>query len=74
MIASDALKEIFEPFFTGKAEGMEWDLSIARPIIEAQQGLISAKNRDQGGASATPNDMLSQSDSLRLIDSRGDLL
>jgi C4-dicarboxylate-specific signal transduction histidine kinase len=45
------LKEIFEPFFTSKAEGMGMGLSIARTIIEAHHGLIWAKNRDHGGAS-----------------------
>jgi signal transduction histidine kinase len=50
-IPEDKLKEIFDPFFTSKAEGMGMGLSIARTIIEAHQGLISAKNRDHGGAS-----------------------
>jgi len=50
-IPGDKLKEVFEPFFTSKAEGMGMGLSIARTIIEAHQGLISAKNRDHGGAS-----------------------
>jgi C4-dicarboxylate-specific signal transduction histidine kinase len=50
-IPEDKLKEIFEPFFTSKAEGMGMGLSIARTIIEAHQGLISARNRDHGGAS-----------------------
>ena len=50
-IPEDKLKEIFEPFFTSKAEGMGMGLSIARTIIEAHNGLISAKNRDHGGAS-----------------------
>jgi signal transduction histidine kinase len=45
------LKEIFEPFFTSKAEGMGMGLSIARTIIEAHEGQISARNRDHGGAS-----------------------
>jgi signal transduction histidine kinase len=45
------LKEVFEPFYTSKAEGMGMGLSIARTIIEAHHGLISAKNRDHGGAS-----------------------
>jgi signal transduction histidine kinase len=52
-IPEDKLKEIFEPFFTSKAEGMGMGLSIARTIIEAHKGLISAKNRDHGGASFT---------------------
>ena len=50
-IPEDKLKEVFEPFFTSKAEGMGMGLSIARTIIEAHDGLISAKNRDHGGAS-----------------------
>ena len=50
-IPEDKLKEIFESFFTSKAEGMGMGLSIARTIIEAHHGLISAKNRDHGGAS-----------------------
>jgi signal transduction histidine kinase len=50
-VPGDKLKEVFEPFFTSKAEGMGMGLSIARTIIEAHQGLIWAKNRDRGGAS-----------------------
>ena len=50
-IPEDKLKEIFEPFFTSKADGMGMGLSIARTIIEAHHGQISAKNRDHGGAS-----------------------
>ena len=50
-IPEDQLKEVFEPFFTSKAEGMGMGLSIARTIVEAHNGEISAKNRDHGGAS-----------------------
>jgi signal transduction histidine kinase len=50
-IPEDKLNEVFEPFFTSKAEGMGMGLSIARTIIEAHNGVISAKNRDHGGAS-----------------------
>jgi signal transduction histidine kinase len=50
-IPEDKLKEVFEPFFTSKAEGMGMGLSIARTIIEAHHGRIWAKNRDHGGAS-----------------------
>ena len=49
-IPEDKLTAVFEPFFTSKAEGMGMGLSIARTIIEAHHGLISAKNRDHGGA------------------------
>jgi len=50
-IQEDKLKEVFEPFFTTKAEGMGMGLSIAHTIVVAHKGLISAKNRDHGGAS-----------------------
>ena len=50
-IPEEKLKEVFEPFFTSKAEGMGMGLSIARTIIEAHNGQISARNRDHGGAS-----------------------
>jgi signal transduction histidine kinase len=50
-IPEDKLKEVFEPFFTSKAEGMGMGLSIARTIVEAHNGQIWAENRDHGGAS-----------------------
>jgi signal transduction histidine kinase len=50
-IPEDKLKEVFEPFFTSKAEGMGMGLSIARTIVEAHNGVIWAQNRDHGGAS-----------------------
>ena len=49
-IPEDKLKEVFEPFFTSKPEGMGMGLSIARTIIEAHNGQISARNRDHSGA------------------------
>ena len=50
-IPEDKVEDVFQPFYTSKAEGMGMGLSIARTIIEAHHGLISAKNRDHGGAS-----------------------
>jgi signal transduction histidine kinase len=50
-IPEDKLDKIFEPFFTSKAEGMGMGLSIARTIVEAHNGQISARNRGHGGAS-----------------------
>ena len=50
-IPEDKLEAVFEPFFTSKAEGMGMGLSIARTIVEAHQGGISAKNRVHDGAS-----------------------
>ena len=49
-IPDEKLNAVFEPFFTSKAEGMGMGLSIARTIIEAHNGVISAKNRDHGDA------------------------
>jgi len=49
-IPDEKLNAVFEPFFTSKAEGMGMGLSIARTIVEAHNGQISARNRDQGGA------------------------
>jgi len=42
-IPESKLKEIFEPLFTSKAEGMGMGLSIARTIIEVHRGQISAR-------------------------------
>ena len=48
-IPEDKRKEVFEPFFTSKAEGMGMGLSIARTIVEAHNGRIWAEN-EPGGA------------------------
>jgi len=47
-IPEDKLKEVFEPFFTSKAEGMGMGLSIARTIMEAHNGRIWAENQPGG--------------------------
>ena len=48
-IPEDKIKEVFEPFFTSKAEGMGMGLSIARTIMEAHDGRIWVEN-EPGGA------------------------
>ena len=50
-IPESKLKVIFEPFYTSKVEGMGMGLSIARTIVDAHNGSITARNRDHGGAS-----------------------
>ena len=49
-IAKDALRNIFDTFYTTKATGTGLGLSIARTIVESYGGKIWAENRDGGGA------------------------
>jgi len=47
-ISSDHLGRVFEPFFITKGGGMGMGLCIARTIIDAHRGKISAESRPSG--------------------------
>lgn len=49
-VPADDLKNIFEPFFSTKPQGMGMGLAIVRTIIEAHRGEIFAENQASGGA------------------------
>src|SRR5438034_1549994 len=50
---SELAEQLFEPFFSTKAEGTGMGLAIARGIIEAHGRTISSENFDGGGACFT---------------------
>ncbi len=49
-IPEDLLDRLFEPFVTGRRNGMGLGLSISRSIAENHGGLLAAGNRPEGGA------------------------
>lgn len=49
-IPPDILPRLFEPFFSGKPEGMGLGLSLCESIVERFDGGISAENGPSGGA------------------------
>jgi signal transduction histidine kinase len=63
-IAAGDLKNVFDPFFTTKPHGMGMGLAIARAIVEAHHGRISAENQPSGGALFTIRLPLARSRSI----------
>ena len=49
-MAAGDLKNVFNPFFTTKPQGMGMGLAIVRTIVEAHHGQISVENQLSGGA------------------------
>jgi signal transduction histidine kinase len=49
-IKPEIMDKIFDPFFTTRDDGTGLGLAIVHRVVEAHDGLISASNRDGGGA------------------------
>jgi two-component system sensor histidine kinase HydH len=50
--SADALRRLYEPFYTSKAFGTGLGLSITRKLVQALGGRLSVSNRPEGGTLA----------------------
>jgi two-component system sensor histidine kinase HydH len=49
-IAEDAIDNIFEPFYTTRAQGTGLGLAIVKKIVQSHRGTIEATASSEGGA------------------------
>ncbi len=49
-VPSDLLHRIFEPFFTTRSKGTGLGLAFTEQVIKAHGGILTAENKDEGGA------------------------
>jgi signal transduction histidine kinase len=52
-IPQDVLERVFEPFFTTRASGTGLGLAVVRRIVEAHEGLVTAKSDSRNGTAFT---------------------
>jgi signal transduction histidine kinase len=49
-VPADIMEQIFDPFFSTKAQGTGMGLALCRTIVEEHDGRLSFFNSPQGGA------------------------
>jgi PAS domain S-box-containing protein len=52
-ISKEAMKKLFSPFFTTKAQGMGMGLAICKKFVEANDGTIAVKSQEGEGTTFT---------------------